>query len=62
MAQPHPHSSFASTIKIEPVVCPVCGEEACIIRRYPDAAKRDGSEIWAFQCDNAHITEILRQR
>lgn len=45
-----------STDRIEPIRCPHCGQKAHIIRRSPDAFKRDGSELWTFVCPNGHYT------
>ena len=42
---------------IEPIHCPKCDERAYIIRRILDDLKRDGSEVWTFQCVNGHNTE-----
>ena len=52
-------STFTPTLLIRPIACPRCGEKAGIIRRAPDARQTDGSEVWAFQCDQGHITEIF---
>ena len=46
---------------IEPIRCPRCNLAARITRRSPDAFRRDGTEIWMFQCDNSHITEVKGQ-
>lgn len=53
---------FTSIFKIQPICCPSCGEKASIIRRALDASKDDGSEIWAFQCENGHVTEVPDRR
>ena len=45
------------TMFIEPIHCPKCDERAYIIQRVRDALKRDGSEVWTFQCVNGHNTE-----
>jgi hypothetical protein len=61
MAQPIPRapSKFTSIRHIQPIRCPRCDEPARIIRRTPNAfERRDGSEIWTYQCDNCHITEF----
>ena len=59
---PRSPSTFTPTLLIRPIACPRCGEKAGIIRRAPDARQTDGSEFWAFQCDQGHITEIAGQR
>ena len=48
---------FTSVHNIKPILCSRCGEIARIIRRTPDGDQ----EIWAFQCDDGHITEITGQ-
>ena len=57
MAEPQ----VTHTHKIEPIRCPRCKLAARIIRRTMDAFKRDGTEIWTYQCDNGHITEVTGQ-
>ena len=47
---------------IQPIRCPECAERAYIIRRVMDAGKRDGSELWSFQCVNGHNTEQSGKR
>jgi hypothetical protein len=47
---------------IEAIHCPQCDERAYIIRRTTDGFKRDGSEVWTFQCVNSHNTEKSGQR
>jgi len=46
---------------IDPIRCAKCDEIARFIRRTMDTFKRDGTEIWTFQCDNGHITEVTGQ-
>ena len=53
MTQPE----ITPTNLIEPIHCPKCDERAYIIRRILDDLKRDGSEVWTFQCVNGHNTE-----
>jgi len=50
------------TNHIAPIHCPQCDERAYIIRRTTDAFKRDGSEVWTFQCVNGHNTEKTGRR
>jgi DNA-directed RNA polymerase subunit RPC12/RpoP len=50
------------TNHIPPIRCPQCGKRAYIIQRVPDADKRDGSEVWTFQCVNGHNTEQSGKR
>ena len=37
--------------RIPPIRCDKCGGRAHLIRRTPNASKRDRSEIWTFQCE-----------
>jgi hypothetical protein len=37
--------------RIPPIRCDKCGGRAHLIRRTPNASKRDGSEIWTFECE-----------
>ena len=55
-------SQSTLTNLVRPIQCPKCGERAYIIRRILDDLKRDGSEVWTFQCVNGHDTEKNGQR
>jgi len=49
--------TITHTNEIAAIHCPQCGERAYIIRRTMDDFRRDGSEVWLFQCVNGHNTE-----
>ncbi|MFN3659383.1 MAG: hypothetical protein ACK4UO_19230 [Pseudolabrys sp.] len=45
--------------RLAPIVCPACGGQAHLMRRTPDAFKRDGkTERWTYECaDCGHKVE-----
>jgi hypothetical protein len=55
-------TTITHTEDIDPIRCPHCGELAYMIRRTPNAFKRDGTEVWTFQCVNGHNTSKSDRR
>ena len=54
-------SHVTHTHKIGPIHCPICNLMARIMRRTMDNFKRDGTEVWSYQCNDGHITEVAGQ-